>query len=65
MIIFRKHRMIYSFFSYIIFCQYYEAKFVNFASNLRGFEFVINIFAKFVIILNVYKICHYSKCLVI
>ena len=55
---FRMRKMIYSFFfSYIIFCQYYEAKFVSFASNLRGFEFVIFFFFC--------KICHYFKFLVI
>ena len=50
MFVFKIHKMIYY---YIIFFQYHETKFVSFASNLCGFEFVINCFAKFVLILNV------------
>ena len=59
MFVFIMHKMIYYyflrnlFFANIIFCQYHETKFVSFALNLRGFEFVINCFAKFVIIFNV------------
>ena len=51
MFVFKIHKIIYSFFFlYIIFCQYHETKFVCFSSNLRGFEFVIYFFAKFVTI---------------
>ena len=53
MFVFRMHKMIEFFFSSIIFYQYHETKLVSFALNLRGFEFVINFFAKFFIILNV------------
>ena len=51
MFVFRMHKMIYYFFSYIIFCQYYETKFVSFASNLLGFEFFINLLLAFYFIL--------------
>ena len=44
------HKMIYSFFFVFFFCQYHETKFVSFSSNLRGFEFIIYFFVKFVII---------------
>ena len=49
MFVFEMHTMICSFFLYFFF-QYHETKVECFSSNLRGFEFFIYFFAKFVII---------------